>query len=113
MFTGFNERNRRENKLKTKEKIEKQCKQNHALLPKLPLKLTVKKPKPPNYPKQIVMVGDEIRAARLDKKLTQHEVGEMLNGNKNFVSELELNQKPLSIYALNKAYSFLVIFLKF
>ena len=79
----------------------------HVLCPILPLQLTTQKPKNPNYPKQILTVGDEFRTARLDKELTQHIVAKILNVNKNFVGELELNQKTLSIFALHKAYSFL------
>jgi len=95
------------NKLVTKNKIEKQCKQNMVLLPKLPLTLVAKKPKPKAYPKQILTVGDEFKAKRLDKGVTQHQVAEILNVNRNFIYELELGKRKLTIFALHKVYLFL------
>lgn len=44
---------------------------------------------------------------RMDRKLTQHQVAETLNINKNFIYELELNKKKPTIYALHKVYLFL------
>ena len=48
------------NKLIATDKIEKKCKLDYVLLPKLPLTLVAKKPKPKAYPKQIVTVGNEL-----------------------------------------------------
>lgn len=79
---------------------------HHGLRPISPLKLTTSKPKPQNYPKEILTVGDEFREARLDKGLTQHEVAKQLNVNKNFVYELELGKRKLTIFALHKTYLF-------
>jgi len=81
---------------------------SHTLLPPiLPLSLSTKKPKDRKYPKEILTVGDEFKKARLDRKLTQLQIAEELNVNKNFVYELELNKRTLTIFALHKAYIFL------
>ena len=50
-----------------KQKIEKKCIDIHDLFPKLPLTLAAPKPKPKGYPKQILSVGGEFKAKRLDK----------------------------------------------
>ena len=71
------------------------------------MQLKLSKPKCLRYPTEITTVGDEFRTVRLDRGLTQHEVGEMLGVNRNFIYELELNQHQLTIYSLHKAYLFL------
>jgi transcriptional regulator with XRE-family HTH domain len=75
--------------------------------PILPLQLKSAKPKCIQYPKVITTVGDEFRAVRIDRGLTQKEVGVMLSVNRNFVYELEMYQHQLTIYSLHKAYQFL------
>lgn len=65
------------------------------------------KPLPIQYPKQIRHVGDELRTARLNRKMTQMEVATQLEVNRNFVSEAELNNRANTIFALHKIYLFL------
>jgi transcriptional regulator with XRE-family HTH domain len=71
------------------------------------LQLESAKPNCLQYPTAIITVGDEFRAVRIDRGLTQQEVGQMLGINRNFVYELELNQHQLTIYSLHIAYQFL------
>ena len=77
------------------------------MYPISPLHLTTPKPKHFRYPKEIITVGDEVRKARIDRGLTQHEVAEMIGVNRNAIYEMELNNRKLTIYALHKAYCFL------
>ena len=75
--------------------------------PKSTLELRTEKPKHSKYPKEIKTVGDELRAVRLDRGLTQHEVAEMIGVNRNFIYEFELGKRINTIYALHKVYSFI------
>ncbi|MDB4292285.1 helix-turn-helix domain-containing protein [Maribacter sp.] len=75
--------------------------------PILPLELKSSKPQHLRYPTQILTVGDEVRKARIDRGLTQQEVGQRIGVSRNFVYELELNQHELTIYSLHKSYQFL------
>ena len=43
----------------------------------------------------------------MDRGLTQHHVAETLGVNLNFLSQLELGRRKISIYALHKVYVFL------
>ena len=75
--------------------------------PILPIRLKTLKPNHPQYPKQIISVGDEFRAARIDRELTQLAVANQLGVNRNFVYECELNHRTNSIYALHYISKFL------
>lgn len=89
-------------------KNEKVMQTHHALSLILQLQLFVKKPKDSKkYPQEIITVGDEFKQARLERKLTQHQIAKQLNVNKNFVYELENNKRELTIFALHKVYLFL------
>ncbi len=59
------------------------------------------------YPKAILTVGDEVRKARLDRGITQHELARNLNVNLNFISQLELGRRKITIFTLHKAYTVL------
>lgn len=52
-------------------------------------------------------VGDELRAIRLDRGLTQHEVARLMEVNRNFVYEFELSKRTNTIFALQKVYLFI------
>lgn len=74
----------------------------------LPLKLTTRVPKHFRYPKEIRTIGDELRAERIIRGLTQHQVAHQMGVNPNFVYEYELNlKKNKTIFALHKIYLFL------
>lgn len=75
--------------------------------PILPIRLKTSKPKHLQYPKQILTVGNELRAVRLDRGLTQEQVAKQLCVNRNFVYECELNHRTNSIYALHNITKFL------
>lgn len=75
--------------------------------PKLPLELKWPKPKCSGYPKEVLTVGDELRTVRLNRGLTQHQVAEIIDVNRNFVYEMELNHHTNTIFALHKVYMFL------
>lgn len=64
-------------------------------------------PKPRNYPKRILTIGDELRKERIDRNLTQYEVAQIIKVNRNFIYEHELNQRELTIFALHKISLFL------
>ena len=108
---GVNEdlsfKNKTNKKLEKKSTMQTNDKSYIPLSPILPLKLSVKKPKDRKYPKEVLTVGDEIKKIRLDRNLTQKEVSKHLKVNKNFIYELELNKRKLTIFALHKAYLFL------
>jgi transcriptional regulator with XRE-family HTH domain len=53
-------------------------------------------------------VGDEVRTARLDRGLSQHEVCSMMSVSKGFVFEMEDKEdNSHTIFSLHKAYQFL------
>ena len=94
------------NRSNKEDKSKKTMQTHHDLSPILPFKLTTSKPRQRNYSKEILTVGDEFREARLDNGLTQHEVAKQLNVNKNFVYELKLGKRKLTIFALHKTHLF-------
>ena len=104
---NFNKNNTLSKKTKNKSRMQTNDKSHTLLSPILPLRLSTKKPKDRKYPKETLTIGDEFRKVRLDRGSTQHEVAKQLNVNKNFIYELELNKRKLTIFALHKAYIFL------
>ncbi len=52
-------------------------------------------------------VGDEVRAERLNRGLTQHQVDELIGTHRGFFNELETGHRNNTIYVLYKATKFL------
>ena len=75
--------------------------------PILPLALTSHKPKHFRYPKEIKTVGDELRAARIDKGLTQSQVADLIGLNRKYIGEIELNHRCNTISSLHRIFLFL------
>ncbi len=64
-------------------------------LPFCHLEKTTKKPLPKAYPKKLVTIGDHIRKRRLDLKLTQKQVAELVGVDQTTVWNWERNRcKP-------------------
>jgi DNA-binding XRE family transcriptional regulator len=64
---------------------------DRVALPFCHLRLQSKKPKDRAYPKEIVSVGDAIRTRRLDLKLRQKDVAEMIGCDEMSVVNWEKN----------------------
>ena len=58
----------------------------------LPLTLRAEKPKQDQYPREIVTLGDHLRATRLDRKLLQRDVAHLLGVDTSTVDYWELNR---------------------
>jgi len=71
------------------------------------LTLTAKKPKPDQYPSDIVTLGDHIRAARIDRKLVQKDVALLLNVSTESVIHWELGQHQPDYPVLPRIMDFL------
>ena len=65
------------------------------------------KPKHFRYPKKIKTVGDEVRAARIDRGLRQWDADDSVGAHRGFCNELEMGYRRNTIYVLHKAYKFL------
>ena len=80
---------------------------DYVLSPIIPLSLKASLPKHRKYPEIISTVGDEFRAMRIDREMTQKEVARELGVNRNFICEMELGKLTQTIFSLHKAYLFL------
>ena len=72
-----------------------------------PLSLISPKPKHFRYPTEILTVGDEVRAERINRGLRQWDVDDIMGAHRGFCNELEMNNRDNTIYVLYKAYKFL------
>jgi len=72
-----------------------------------PLSLKHPKSKHFRYPTEILTVGDEVRAERINRGLTQHQADELIDTHKGFFNELEMGKRDNTIYVLYKATRFL------
>lgn len=70
--------------------------------------LTTPKPKPNGYPEKEKTIGDKIRKARMDRKLTQGELAKMLGVEVTTLRLWELNKCSPSTPSLQKIYSALL-----
>ena len=63
-----------------------------VVLPFSKVQIKVAKPKPAGYPKQIVTIGDKLRAKRMDLGLLQRDVAKILNVTCSSVENWERNR---------------------
>jgi transcriptional regulator with XRE-family HTH domain len=71
------------------------------------LEVSVPKPFPPDYPKELRTLGDHLRTARLDRGLLQKEVADMLGVEVNTVVGWEIGRAQPKVSYLPRIVSFI------
>ena len=86
------------------------AKEQHNLIPALPfchISLKGPKPPPPAYPRELNSIGDHIRKKRLDQKLLQKEVAQLLGVKKDTVNNWENGHYSPRLHQMPKIIKFL------
>jgi len=78
-----------------------------VVLPFCKRRIVVQKPKSPEYPKELLTIGDHLRKKRLDLELLQAEVADGIGVATDTIANWELNNSQPNIREIPKAIDFL------
>lgn len=80
----------------------------HSFIAKLlPIRKTSNRPGNPKYPKELITLGDHLRAKRLDLELEQKDVAKMIGVDTGSITNWELNRFPPAVRHYPKISDFL------